>query len=99
MNKPQLISALVTKTKAPHDIAADFVTALFETITEELQKGEKVALGNFGIFYLVRHKDRTTSHPTSKAAITVPALTLAKFRPSQKLKELVAQGKNRTDTE
>lgn len=89
MNKPQLVSALATKTKAPRDIAHDFIKALFDTVTEELQKGNKVSLGNFGTFYLVRHKDRTTAHPTSKEAVSLPALTLAKFRPSTHLKEAV----------
>jgi len=89
MNKPELINAIAARTKAPKDVADDFVTALFETIAEELAKGEKVTLGNFGTFYLVRHKDRTTTHPTSKEALTLPALTLAKFRPSQALKTTV----------
>lgn len=89
MNKPELVKALVAKTKAPKEIAADFVDALFETISEELVKGNKATLGNFGTFYLVRHKDRQTTHPTAKNAITLPALTVAKFRPSTKLKEAV----------
>jgi DNA-binding protein HU-beta len=90
MNKPQLVAALVAKTKAPKDIAHDFVNALFDTITEGLQNGEKVALGNFGTFYLVRHKEKTTAHPSSKSQITVPAQTLAKFRPSHVLKKAVS---------
>lgn len=89
MNKPELVKAIIAKTKAPKDVAEDFVTALFETIAEELEKGEKVNLGNFGTFYLVQHKDRTTAHPTKKTEVKLPPLTLAKFRPSAKLKELV----------
>lgn len=89
MNKPQLIAALSQKTKAPKEVADDFITALFQTITDELVKGNKVTLGNFGTFYLVRHKDRQTAHPTAKTTVSLPALTLAKFRPSTKLKEVV----------
>ncbi len=89
MNKPQLVKALMERTKAPKDVAHDFVNALFDTITEQLKEGDKVTLGNFGTFYLVQHKDRTTLHPTSKKEITLPPLTLAKFRPSTKLKEVV----------
>lgn len=89
MNKPQLIAALAAKTKAPKEVADDFVSALFDTITEGLQNGEKVALGNFGTFYLVRHKEKTTAHPSSKTPITVPAQTLTKFRPSHILKKAV----------
>lgn len=89
MNKPELVKALAAKTKAPKAVADDFVTALFETIAAELEKGNKVALGNFGTFFVTRHKDRQTAHPTTKKTITLPALTLAKFRPSQKLKDTV----------
>ena len=93
MNKPKLVAALVGRTKAPKDVAHDFVNAVFDTITEQLQKGDKVSLDNFGTFYLVRHKDRTTAHPTSKELVSLPPLTLAKFRPSGKLKDAV--NKNR----
>lgn len=93
MNKPQLAKALAEKTKAPQDVAAEFIDALFDTITEELEQGEKVTLGNFGTFFLVRHKERATAHPTSKKTVDLPALTLAKFRPSELLKEKVNQRK------
>lgn len=86
MNKHQLAQALSTATKAPADITADFVDALFETITTELERGQKITLGNFGTFYLVRHKERATSHPTKKEAVDLPPRSIAKFRPSQKLK-------------
>lgn len=89
MNKPKLVAELVLRTKAPKEIAKEFVNTLFETITEQLTKGDKVSVGSFGTFYLVRHKDRTTAHPTSKAPVSLPPLTLAKFRPSTKLKEAV----------
>ena len=94
MNKPSLVAALSERTKAPSDVANDFVSALFDTITEELKKGNKVSLGNFGTFYLIRHKDRTTAHPTSKAQVQLPALTLAKFRPSSKLKDTLNKSRS-----
>ncbi len=89
MNKPELAQALSDRTKAPKEITNDFLDALFDTITEELQKGQKVILGNFGTFYLVRHKDRVTGHPTSGEQISLPSLSLAKFRPSGSLKDAI----------
>lgn len=91
MNKLQLANALSLKTKAPQAIASNFVDTLFDTITQELERGEKITLGNFGTFFLVRHKERVTAHPTSKQTLKLPALTLAKFRPSEQLKEKVNQ--------
>jgi DNA-binding protein HU-beta len=87
MNKPALVEALIKRTRAPKQIAEEFVDALFDTITEQLAKGEKVSFGNFGTFYLVRHKDRVTAHPTTKEQLVLPPLTLVKFRPSTKVKE------------
>lgn len=89
MNRITLAKALTERTKAPKEITLEFIDTLFETIADELAKGEKVALGNFGTFFLVKHKDRTTAHPKTGEAVTLPALTLAKFRPSTKLKEEV----------
>lgn len=89
MNKPALVSAIIQRTRAPKEVAEEFVDALFETIVEHLERGEKVSFGNFGTFYLVRHKDRVTTHPTTKEPVVLPPLTLVKFRPSSKLKENV----------
>ncbi len=89
MNKPKLVAELVARTKAPKEIASEFVDALFSSITAGLEKGNKVALNNFGTFYLVQHKERKTAHPTSKKEVSLPALTLVKFRPSAQLKETV----------
>ncbi len=89
MNKPELAAALAAQTKAPKAVTLEFVTSLFELIAAELERGNKVTLGNFGSFYPVLHKGRTTSHPTTKDAVDLPAQTLAKFRPSTRLKQLV----------
>jgi DNA-binding protein HU-beta len=87
MNRLALAKALSERTKAPKEVTLEFIDALFATITDGLKEGDKVTLGNFGTFYLVRHKDRKTSHPTNGQEVILPALTLAKFRPSTKLKE------------
>lgn len=97
MNKNQLAQALSSATKAPADITADFVDALFETIAAELERGQKVTLGNFGTFYLVRHKERATNHPTSKSAVALPPRSIAKFRPSQKLKQKISSIRHKTE--
>ncbi len=89
MNKNELAKALTARTKAPVDITNEFLDTLFSTIAEELQQGHKVSLANFGTFYLVRHKDRITAHPTSKEPVNLPAQSLAKWRPSSKLKDTI----------
>lgn len=89
MNRLTLAKALSERTKAPKEITLEFIDALFETIADGLKEGDKITLGNFGVFYLVRHKDRTTAHPKTGNEVTLPPLTLAKFRPSIKLKEQI----------
>ena len=89
MNKPKLAKALSEKTKAPVAITAEFIDALFDTISEHLQQGQKVTLGNFGTLYLTQHKERRTAHPKTGKELVLPVLTLAKFRPSGSLKDQV----------
>jgi DNA-binding protein HU-beta len=61
------------------------MTACFDTIQEQLKKGEKVTLIGFGTFSVVKRKARTAKNPRTGKAVKVPAKKVAKFKAGSKL--------------
>lgn len=50
MNKAELIAAIAAKTGNTKKAAEEFVNAFVSTVTESLEKGDKVQLVGFGSF-------------------------------------------------
>ncbi|NLZ70932.1 MAG: HU family DNA-binding protein, partial [Clostridiaceae bacterium] len=50
MNKTELVAAVAEETKLSKKDSQKAVNAVLETITDELEKGEKVTLVGFGTF-------------------------------------------------
>ena len=93
MNKVELTKALVKQTQVDPQIASEFIDKLFETVAENLVKGEKITLAGLGTFSTHLHKQRATLHPKTKQPIELPALKMIKFQPSDKLKHRLETSK------
>lgn len=89
MNKAELISAIAAESglsKADSKKALDAFTA---SVTKALQSGEKVSLVGFGTFAVAERGERTGINPSTKAAITIPAKKVAKFKAGAELSEAI----------
>jgi DNA-binding protein HU-beta len=89
MTKAELITMVAEKagtTKKDADIA---LTAVIESITETLAKGDKVQLVGFGTFEVRKHAAREGVNPQTKAKIKIPATKRPAFKPGRALKEAV----------
>lgn len=94
MNKTQLAHSLSEKvagvSKAQAEKILDEMTKL---ITVNLIKGEEVVLAGFGAFSSKKRKGRVGVNPRNvKEAITIPAVTVAKFKPGKNLKDALKKG-------
>ncbi len=90
MNKSDLINEVATAAEITKADAGRAVDAVFEAISNSLQKKEMVRLAGFGTFDT---KDRPASegrNPRTGEKIQIAATTQAKFRPAKELKEKVA---------
>jgi DNA-binding protein HU-beta len=85
MNKTELINAMAEKTGMTKVAAKQAMTACFDTIQEELKKGNKVTLIGFGTFNVVNRKARTAKNPRTGKKVKVPAKKVAKFKAGSKL--------------
>lgn len=89
MNKAELISAIAAESglsKADSKKALDAFTA---SVTKALQSGDKVSLVGFGTFVVAERGERTGINPSTKAAITIPAKKVAKFKAGAELSEAI----------
>lgn len=90
MNKVELAEVLVSKgLVAKKSQAVDVVTGLFDVITEEVGKGEKVSIHGFGSFEQVTRCERKGRNPKTGESIVIPAKKSPKFTASKSLKESV----------
>ena len=91
MNKTELIAAVAAKTGLTKKDAEVIVSATFDTIAQELAKGEKVQVSGFGIFEVKDREARVGRNPHTKEAIQIPATRIPAFKAAKTLKDKVTQ--------
>lgn len=91
MNKTELIAAVAEKTGLTKKDAERVVSATFETVTETLQKGEKVQVFGFGNFEVKTREARVGRNPRTKETIEIPASKQPVFKASKALKDTIAK--------
>ena len=89
MNKNDLVTAVATTCGASKAGAAKAVDAVFDAITNALNRGEEVRLVGFGSFSVANRSARTGRNPRAGASIYIPASRLPKFRAGKQLKNAV----------
>ena len=65
------------------------VDAVFESIINALQRGEKIELRGFGSFRLRRREPRKGRNPKTGDRVDVPSKRVPYFKPGKELKELI----------
>lgn len=91
MNKTELIAAVAEKTGLTKKDAERVVNATFQSITDSLQKGDRVQISGFGIFDVKTREARIGRNPRTKEEVQIPATCLPAFKASKALKDVVAK--------
>jgi DNA-binding protein HU-beta len=91
MNKSELIDAVASKSDFTKKDSATAVSAVIDSITEALIKGDKVQLVGFGTFEVRNRSARTGLNPQTKQAIKIPATKVPAFKAGKSLKDVVAK--------
>lgn len=91
MNKTDLISIVAEKTEMTKKDAEKAVTALFDTIIEQVAEGVEIRIVGFGTFERRERKERTGVDPRNKEKITIPASKVPAFKAGKAFKDAVDQ--------
>lgn len=93
MTKAELVSAIAEKTELTKKDSEKALSAVIDSITEALKKGDKVALVGFGTFEVRARAARQGINPQTKKKIKIPATKVPAFKAGKALKEAVAKVK------
>lgn len=89
MNNNEFIFNMSKKLDVPYNVAEKNEQAIIECIIEELQKGGKVKLVDFGEFVVVKRAARKGYQPFYKKIIDIPSHDEAVFKYGKAFRELL----------
>lgn len=91
MNKQELISKLMTKTKAQitHADAERIVDGFMEEVKNAVAAGDSVQLVGFGTFSASQRAARTARNPQTGGTIQIPAKKAPVFKAGKAFKDAV----------
>ena len=89
MNLNDLKAAVAEKAGISKADAGSAVSAVLDTITEALSKGDKIALVGFGNFEISERAAREGRNPATGETIQIAASKAVKFKAGKALKDSV----------
>ena len=89
MNKANLIEKIQEENDFTKVQAERIVDRVFDTIVEQVKKGETVSVAGFGIFEAKKRAGRMGRNPKTGETIKISASTSPKFRPAKAFKDAV----------
>ncbi|MDO9536054.1 MAG: HU family DNA-binding protein [Bacillota bacterium] len=89
MNKAELITNVAQKSELTKKDAEKAINALFETVSDALEKGEKVQVIGFGTFFTRMLKERQGYNPAKKETVKMPAINIPAFKAGKNLKDRI----------
>lgn len=91
MTKADLVERVANQADMTKKDAEQLVEIIFESITDTLNRGEKIELRGFGSFRVRDRNARVGRNPKTGASVDIPAKRVAYFKPGKELKELINQ--------
>ena len=89
INKSTLIETVAQAASLKKKDAEAAVNAVFDTLTSELAKGEKIQLAGFGTFKVKERSERVGRNPKTRQEIKIPASKAPAFVAGKALKDAV----------
>src|SRR5258705_10426761 len=87
--KADLKEEVLKVQELPAKESETIVEAIFDSIIEAIQKGEKIEIRGFGSFRTRQRKGRVGRNPKTGEKVEVPAKRIPFFKPSKELKDFV----------
>lgn len=91
MNKAELVSSVAEKTDLTKKDVEKAVSAMLDSVTEALAKGDKVQLVGFGTFETRQRAARKGRNPQTGQEIDIAATSVPVFKAGKVLRESVAK--------
>ncbi|MBI4776835.1 MAG: HU family DNA-binding protein [Deltaproteobacteria bacterium] len=89
MNKADIIAEMADAAGVSKAVAGKALDGMLGAIEGALKDGDKVTLVGFGTFSVAKRAARTGRNPQTKEEIKIPAANVPKFKPGNRLKDVV----------
>jgi len=89
MTKAELVEEVSRISELTRKHSEVIVDAVFSSIMEALQRGDKIELRGFGSFRVRQRLSRTGRNPKTGVGVVVPAKSVPHFKPEKELRELI----------
>src|SRR5699024_2148273 len=89
MNKTELVDAVADKSELSKKDAAKAVDAVFDSVMDSLQGGDKVQIIGFGNFEVRERSARKGRNPQTGEEIQIPASKVPAFKAGKALRDAV----------
>ena len=89
MTKAELVDRVARVSELTRKHSEVIVDAVFSSIMDALQKGDKIELRGFGSFRLRKREPRKGRNPKTGDKVDVPPKKVPYFKPGKELKELI----------
>lgn len=86
ITRNQLVEKIVKENDFTKNQSKEIISAFFEQVVEELEKGNKVRLDGIGTLDVSHRKERKGRNPSNGKEITIAASNVVRFKSSQGLK-------------
>ena len=87
LNKKEFIKKISDETEMSGKEIEKVINANFNTISDEIEKEEKVAIWNFGIFEPKLIKERKGRNPATGEELLIPESRTVKFKAGKSFKD------------
>jgi len=92
VTKAELVDEVGRQASLTRKHSEVIVDAVFSSILEALQRGDKIELRGFGSFRIRKRGSRTGRNPKTGEGVVVPAKRVPYFKPGKELRELINRG-------
>jgi integration host factor subunit beta len=89
MTKAELVEEVAAQADLTKKDAEVIVQTVLDSITDSLQKGEKIELRGFGSFRIRNRSSRQGRNPKTGSGVSVPAKKVPYFKPGKDIKDLI----------
>jgi len=89
MNKAKLIEKVSERAKIPSKATKVVVNTIFDSMTESLEKGERIEIRGFGSFTVREYAAYKGRNPKTGKVVDIPPKRLPHFKVGKELREKV----------
>lgn len=87
ITKKELVLRIAEKTDQKQTVTRDVIQLFIDEVINELSRGNRLELRDFGVFEVKVRKARKARNPKTGAAVRVPQKRVVTIKPGKKMKE------------